>query len=248
MIAASVSSIHPAAVVETDSIGVGVSIGEFAVLRPGVTVGDNVTIHPHVVVEADIDLGDGTEILPGSHLGRRPRAVGSIAREPTYDQHLLIGPNCLIGPLAIVYHDVEIGPEALIGDGASIRELCRVGSRVVIGRGVTLDRAVAVGDDTRIMDKAHLTGGMVIGEGVFISALVVTTNDSTFGRDYVEQSVKAPTIESGAMIGGGASLLPGVRIGRHAIVGSGAVVTADVEPETMVLGVPARPVPQKQER
>lgn len=237
--------IHPSAVVETDSIGAGVSIGEFAVLRAGVVVGDDVTIHPHVVVENDIELGSGTEILPGSHIGRRPRAVGAIAREPSFKQQLLIGSNCLIGPLAVVYYDVEIGPEVLIGDGASIRELCRVGSRVVIGRGVTLDRAVAIGNDTRVMDKAHLTGGMAIGEGVFISTLVVTTNDSTFGRDYVEEAVKAPSIESGAMIGGGASLLPGVRIGRDAIVGSGAVVTSDVEPQTMVLGVPARPVTRK---
>jgi UDP-3-O-[3-hydroxymyristoyl] glucosamine N-acyltransferase len=237
-----VPKIHPSAIVETDSIGEGVSIGEFAVLRPGVTVGDDVTIHPHVVVEDGIELGSGTEILPGSFLGRRPRAVGAIARDPSYEERLQIGANCIVGPLAIVYYDVEIGPEVLIGDGASIRELCRVGSKAVIGRGVTLDRAVSIGSGTRVMDKAHLTGGMVIGEGVFISAMVVTTNDSTFGRDYVEQSVRGPSIDSGAMIGGGASLLPGVHIGRDAIVGSGAVVTADVEPETMVLGVPARPV------
>lgn len=230
---------------ETDSIGAGVSIGEFAVVRSGVVVGDGVTVHSHVVIESDIELGSGTEILPGSHIGRRPRAVGAIAREPSYKQRLLIGSNCLIGSHAVVYYDVEMGPEALIGDGASIRELCRLGSRVVIGRGVTLDRAVAIGNDTRVMDKAHLTGGMVIGDGVFISALVVTTNDSTFGRDYVEQVVKAPKVESGAMIGGGASLLPGVQIGKDAIVGSGAVVTSDVESQTMVLGVPARPVTRK---
>lgn len=234
------AGIHPTAVVETDSIGEGASIGEFVVIRKGAVVGDNVTIHPNVVIEEDVELGRDTEVLPGSHIGRRPRAVGSIARDPSYEQRLCVGPSCLVGPLAVVYYDVEIGPETLIGDGASIRELSRIGARVVIGRGVSLDRAVTVGDETRIMDKAHLTGGMVVGEKVFISTLVVTTNDSTFGRRYVEQSVKAPVIESGAMIGGGASLLPGVRIGRNATVGSGAVVTADVQPETTVMGVPAR--------
>ena len=239
------TSIHPTAVVETDAIGEGVSIGEFAVVRAGVTIADGVTLHPHVVVENDIEVGGGTEVLPGSYLGRRPRAVGAVARDPSYEQRLVIGDGCVVGPHAIVYYDVEIAPEVLIGDGVSIRELSRVGSRVVLGRGVTLDRAVAIGEGTRVMDKSHLTGGMTIGEDVFISTLVVSTNDSTFGRDYVEQSVKAPSIEAGAMIGGGASLLPGVRVGRNATVGSGAVVTADVEPGTTVMGVPARPVTRK---
>jgi acetyltransferase-like isoleucine patch superfamily enzyme len=113
----------------------------------------------------------------------------------------------------------------------------------VIGRDVTLDRAVEVGDGTRVMDKAHLTGGMIVGDGVFIAATVVTTNDSSFGREgYSEDGVRPPIVCDGAMIGGGASLLPGVTVGRDAVVGSGAVVTRDVEAGTRVMGVPARPL------
>ncbi|HSK50524.1 MAG TPA: DapH/DapD/GlmU-related protein [Solirubrobacterales bacterium] len=236
------SSVHPTAVVETDSLGADISVGEFAIVREGAVLGDGVTIGPHSIVESGVEVGAGTEVLAGTLLGRRPRAVGAVARVPTYGERILIGPGCVIGPHAIVYYDVEIGAEVLVADGASIRELCSVAQGVVIGRGVTLDREVRIGRGTRVMDKAHLTGGMEIGEGVFISTMVATTNDSTFGREYVEHVVKGPTIESGAMIGGGASLLPGVRIGRDAVVGSGAVVTADVEPGTTVMGVPARPV------
>jgi UDP-3-O-[3-hydroxymyristoyl] glucosamine N-acyltransferase len=236
--------LHPTAAVETDSLGEGVSVAEFAVIRPGARIGDRVTIHPNVVIGADVEIGADTEVLPGSFLGRAPRRVGAIAREPSYNCRLRVGSGSAIGACAVIYYDVEIGADNLIGDHASIREMSRVGEGNVIGRGVTLDRGVVVGNRSRVMDKAHLTGGMRVGDDVFISAMVNSTNDNSFGKGgYVDEAVRGPVVEDGAMIGGGANLLPGVVVGREAIVGSGAVVTRDVEPGTTVLGVPARPVP-----
>jgi UDP-3-O-[3-hydroxymyristoyl] glucosamine N-acyltransferase len=237
-----VSLVHASASVDTGSMGTDVSIAEFAVVRPGAILGDRVVLHPHVMINSGVALGNEVEVLPGTYIGRAPRAVGAIARSPSFRPTLTIGSGCSIGANAVIYYDVEIGPDTLIGDGASLRELCRVGSGCVIGRNTTVDRDVVIGDRSRIMDQAVLTGKMRIGRGVFVAAGVVTTNDKTFGRDgYVDDIVCGPTIEDGAMIGGGASLLPGVVVGRSATVGSGAVVTADVEPGTRVFGIPARP-------
>jgi acetyltransferase-like isoleucine patch superfamily enzyme len=72
---------------------------------------------------------------------------------------------------------------------------------------------------------------------------VVTTNDNFMGRTERRLALlKGPTIRRGARVGGGAILCPGVEIGEEAFVGAGAVVTRDVPPRTLVVGVPAREV------
>lgn len=236
-------AIHSTAIVDTDSVGEGVSVGEFAVVRADVVLGDGAKVHPNVVVEGGVEIGAGTEVLPGAYLGREPWANRTIAREPTFARQLKIGAGCSIGAAAVIYHDVEIGPECLVGDGAMIRELCRIGAASVIGADVTLDRDVIVGDNVRVMTKAHLTGHVRVHDNAFIGPLTGTMNDNAFGRDgYSEPNVRGPTVEEGAMIGGGVSLLPGIVIGSGAVVSAGAVVTRDVEPGTTVLGIPARPV------
>lgn len=231
--------IHASAAVEAESIGTDVTIAEFAVVRAGAKIGDRVIVHPHVVIGDGVEIGEGTEILPGTVLGRVPKAAGIVAREPTFQRRVLIGAGCAIGVNVVVYYDVEIGDEVLLGDGASIREQSRVGARTVVGRGVSLDTAATIGEETRVMDKSHITGDMKIGDRVFVSALVVSTNDNSFGPGG---RLEGPTIEDDASIGGGASLLPGVTVGRGAIVASGAVVTRDVPAGETVAGIPARPL------
>src|SRR5919205_729533 len=124
------SGIHPSAVVETDSIGEGVAIGEFSIVRPGAVIGDGVEILPHVVVDAKVEIGAGTEIQPGSYIGRRPRAAGAVAREPTYEERLRIGAGCAIGAHVVVYYDVEVRIE----DGAVIMFACNIVSKTVVGK------------------------------------------------------------------------------------------------------------------
>jgi acetyltransferase-like isoleucine patch superfamily enzyme len=229
------------AVVQTDLIGANVQIGEFAIVRKGVSIGENVIIHPHVIIQEGVILGDGVEIFPGAYVGKEPKGAGALARQPVFERRVVIGRNSSIGPHAVIYYDVEIGEHTLIGDGASIREKCRVGSRSVIGRHVTLNYVVTVGDYTKIMDHSWMAGNMSVGNNVFISGGVLTTNDNTLGSEgYTEGKMNGPTIEDGAMIGVGALLLPGVVIGRGAIVGAGAVATKDIAPDTLVMGVPAR--------
>lgn len=233
--------ISPHAVVLTDTIGQGVKIGEFAVVRQGVRLGNDVTIHPHVTIEPGVHIEDGVEIFPGAYLGKEPKGVGTTLRAVKFERHLHVGRGSSIGPNAVIFYDVEIGAETLIGDGASIREQCRIGTHCLISRYVTVNFNTVIGDHARIMDSTHITGNCVIGNDVFISTLVATVNDNEMvSRSYAESKIVGPRIADHASIGAGACLFPGVLVGEGAVVGAGSVVTKDVESYTVVMGVPAR--------
>lgn len=235
------AKIHPTAIVSTASIGAETIISEYSVIREGVTIGRNVIIHPHVVIEDGVVIGNNVEIFPGAYLGKEPKGVGALSRLPQYVRHTEIGDGVSIGPHVVIYCDVIIGSQTLIGDGVSIREQTRIGSRCVIGRFVTVNYNTIIGDRTKVMDHSWLAGNMSVGSDVFISGGVLTSNDNTLGRHPFDNSkMVGPTIDDGAMIGIGAVLLPGICVGAGAIVAAGAVVTRDVAASDTVLGPAAR--------
>jgi acetyltransferase-like isoleucine patch superfamily enzyme len=228
------------AVVQSKSIGDNVTIQEYAVIREGVVLGNGVVIHPHVTINNGVILGNNIEVFPGAYIGKVPGGP-SLSRIPWFSKSLMIGDNCSIGPNAIIYYDVKVGKNTLIGDGASIREQCRIGSNCVIGRYVTVNYDTLIGNSTKIMDLAVITGKSRIGRNVFIAHSVVSANDNTMGRqEYAEEHINGPVIEDGATIGIGAILLPGIRIGKNSTVAAGSIVAKDVPSNAMVIGIPAK--------
>lgn len=229
------------AVVETKKVGEQTNIDEFSIVRKEVVIGKNVHIFPHVVIDSGVVIGNNVRIYPGTYIGKIPDGADALAREPKADRNIKIGSNCAIGPNAVIYYDVEIGNNVLVGDMASIRENCRIGDFCVIGRHVSLNYNVIIGNNSKIMDFTWLAGNMKIGNNAFISGGVMTTNDNKLGEDdYAESVVLGPSISDLAKIGAGAVLLPHLIIGRNAIVGAGSVVTKDVPDNAVVMGVPAK--------
>jgi acetyltransferase-like isoleucine patch superfamily enzyme len=139
------AAIHGSACVETDQLGTGVSIGEFTVVRAGAVLGDGVEIHSHVVVGDGVEIGAGTEVLPGTVIGRAPRAAGAISRSPSFERRLSVGPGCAIGANAVLYYDTVVGADNLIGDGASLLPGVVIGRDAVVGSGAVVTRDVAPG-------------------------------------------------------------------------------------------------------
>lgn len=101
-----------------------------------------------------------------------------------------------------------------------------------------------LGDQVDIGEFTHIraNGGLRVGNRVLIAAHVtITTREHPVELPRWSVTTDAPiTIEDDVWIGAGAVVLPGVTIGRGAVVAAGAVVTASVEPYTVVGGVPAR--------
>jgi UDP-2-acetamido-3-amino-2,3-dideoxy-glucuronate N-acetyltransferase len=148
-----------------------------------------------------------------------------------------------------------IAPNVDIAEGVVIHQPelvnlygCRIGRETRIGAFVEIQADVEVGARCKISSHSFLCSGVTLGDGVFIGHGVMFINDQfpeAVNRDGVLQSsadwVCLPTVvEHNASIGTNATILGGVRIGRHALVGAGAVVTHDVPDCAVVAGVPAR--------
>jgi UDP-2-acetamido-3-amino-2,3-dideoxy-glucuronate N-acetyltransferase len=97
-----------------------------------------------------------------------------------------------------------------------------------------------VGDRVTVKCGVQLWDGLRIGDDVFIGPNASFSNDKLPRSRQHQQRVLQTHVESGASIGAGAVVLPGIRIGRNAMVGAGAVVTRSVPPNAIVVGNPAR--------
>ena len=154
----------------------------------------------------------------------------------------------MIHPSADVAPDARVWPDTRSWHEAQVRAGAVVGAGCSIGKGVYIDRDVVVGDRVKIQNRASLYRGLTVEDGVYIGPHVSFTNDRyprAINPDGSSQSdtdweVSPTLVREGASLGAGAVVLPGVTIGRWAMIGAGAVVTRDVDEHALVAGNPAR--------
>lgn len=127
---------------------------------------------------------------------------------------------------------------------------CRIGAGTRVGPFVEIQKDVEVGANCKLSSHCFLCSGITIEDGVFVGHGVMFVNDlypQAVNTDGSLQSAAdwvclPTTIQKYASIGSNATILGGIRIGQHALVGAGAVVTHDVPEYAIVAGVPARVV------
>lgn len=133
-----------------------------------------------------------------------------------------------------------------VGDATRIWAFTHVLSGAQIGADCNISDHVFIENDVIIGDRVTVKSGVQLWDGVRLENDVFIGPNVAFANDKYPRSKKYPaassttTIAKGASIGAGAVLLPGIRVGRNALVGAGAVVTKNVPPNAIVIGNPAR--------
>ncbi len=125
---------------------------------------------------------------------------------------------------------------------------CEIGDESKIGAFVEIQRDVRIGRRCKISSHTFVCEGVEIGDNVFVGHGVVFINDRYPRATTSDGSLQTPAdwklirtrVLEGASIGSGSVILCGVSIGKHAMVGAGAVVTKDVADNAVVAGCPAR--------
>jgi acetyltransferase-like isoleucine patch superfamily enzyme len=216
--------------------------GAYCVIAEDAQIGDGTRLGAHVVVHAGTVIGDGCEVQDGAVLGKPPKlARHSTAPRDAVDS-LVVEDGAVICCRAIVFAGAHIGAGAIVGDQAFVRERARVGAGSVIGRGSAVDNDVVIGERVRVQTDVYLTAYSVVEDDVFVGPGALTTNDSTMSRHDGTYELRGARLRRACRIGGAAVLTPGVEVGEEAFVAAGAVVTRDVPPRGVVMGVPARVV------
>jgi acetyltransferase-like isoleucine patch superfamily enzyme len=190
-------------------------------------------------------IGDGCKILDYAVVGKQPTLSPRSTAKREELPPLELGAGTIVSTGAVVFAGTRVGARVILGDQTCVRERCEIGDDVVLGRGSLIENDTTVGELTKIQAHAYITAYSTLEDNVFIAPCVATTNDNYMGRtEKRHELVKGPTIRRGARVGGAAVLLPGIEVGEEAFVGAGAVVLRDVEPGTLVVGNPARPIRQ----
>lgn len=205
------SQIHSSAIVSTTAkIGNGVTIGPFCLIHDNVEIGDSAT------VEAYCELGHPSQLSDGSPLR--------------------IGPNALIRSYSMFYEGSSFGESLVTGHHVTVRELTRAGANFQIGTKSDIQGHCRIGDYVRTHNSVHIGQKTVIGNFVWLFPDVLLTNDP----NPPSENLLGAVIEDFVVIASKATLLPGVRIGTHAVIGAHSLVSIDVEPGMFANGSPAK--------
>lgn len=162
-------------------------------------------------------------------------------------KNVVMGDGVNLRAGTIVYDDVVMGDDVQTGHYVLIRENTTIGSHVTIGTQTVIDGNVTIGNFVSIQTQCYIPTHTTIGNHVFIGPGATLTNDQYPLKMRDQYKPVGPIIEDNVTIGARVVVCPGVRIGSGSFIAAGSVVTKDVPPKSMVMGVPGRvkPLPEK---
>jgi len=181
----------------------------------------------------NVVLGEGVRIDSGAILGYRTgRQIA--------DYTLRIGNDACIRSGTVIYGGTIIGNRLATGHNVVIREENVIGDGFNVWNSTTIDYGCKIGNNVKIHCNCYVAQFTVIEDNAFMAPGVTIANDIHPGCEFSSKCMRGPHIEEGVQIGVNVTILPFVRIGAHSVIGSGAVITKDVPPGSVVVGNPGR--------
>lgn len=188
----------------------------------------NFRLYPRVDIGQDPEIGD--YVIIG--LPPRDEAAGSLITS--------IGPHAIIRSHSVIYAGNKIGAQFQTGHGVLIRECNEIGDHVSIGSHAVIEHHLRIGNGVRVHSCAFIPEFSILEDDSWVGPNAVFTNARYPRSPDAKRDRKGPHLRVGARVGANATLLPGVVIGSHALVGAGTVVVDDVPDGKVVVGNPGR--------
>jgi acetyltransferase-like isoleucine patch superfamily enzyme len=202
-------------------------IHKTAMIDSDVLLPRNIRIGPYSIVHRNTTFGEDVSIGAFCEIGLNFNEAG---------QDLYIGPESLVRSHTVIYSGSVFKSRLETGHHVSLRENIVAGENLRVGTYSDIQGDVNIGNFVRLHSNVHLAKGTTIGNCVWIFPFVVTTNDP-FPPSNMHQGVN---IGDFAVISTASVILPGVVVSEGSIVGAKSVVTRNVEPNTLVVGSPAK--------
>jgi UDP-2-acetamido-3-amino-2,3-dideoxy-glucuronate N-acetyltransferase len=224
------------------SIGKNVKLGNNLDIGNKVTVEDDVLLGNNVILADDVIIRKGAIIGANVIIGYDDIKSGEQApAEPIVTE---VGENVKVRSGSVIYRGTRIGDNSMVGHNAVIRENTIIGHDTYIGSLTSIEGDTRIGNFVGIQTQCYITKFCTIDDYTFIAPCFVSTNDQEMShrRAGHGQNLVGFTAEKYVRIAANAVVLPGIRLGEGCIVGAGSVVTRDVPPYKVVMGVPARVV------
>ena len=148
-----------------------------------------------------------------------------------------------VHPSSFVDDGVRIGRGTKIWHFCHIMPGAEIGERCNLGQNVVVMPGTRIGNNVKIQNNVSIYEGVVLEDDVFCGPSCVFTNVVNPRSHVSRKDAYRPTlVKRGASIGANATVVCGATLGEYAFIGAGAVVTSDVLPYALMVGVPARRV------
>lgn len=151
--------------------------------------------------------------------------------------------NYYINEHAIVDDNVEIGEGTKIWHFSHVQSGSKIGKKCVMGQNVNIGNNVTIGNFVKIQNNVSVYEGVTLEDYVFCGPSMVFTNILNPRCKYPQVGAQfyiKTLVKEGASLGANSTIVCGTTIGKHAMVGAGAVVTKDIPDYALVVGNPAR--------